>query len=351
MHNTRIACDAYREPAPLEQFKHWRVLGQNFSNEAPKSHFARDRNQMAQKKVANALSLISIGDHERYFRSVVADLNVATAADDYRAPVFIHHGDKSDMLLEVYFDEVFRLLLGKDCPHRKKAAVERLRTCPVDGRLKGPPVRWLQSTDLYTASILQGIDHRIVLEVRHCLRPLGQTNISLGTIPKPTALVHFCNASRFNRAVLAPTAVTSANAVVTENGAAIAFPAFQMISLIDDDESIRSANASLLRSLGYQVATFDSALTFLNSEVHITQSECVITDIMMPGIDGVELYWRLVIAGHRIPLIFLTALTDAATIARIRCCKVQGILIKPCTETVLINYVNAAFELKRRTPD
>jgi FixJ family two-component response regulator len=99
--------------------------------------------------------------------------------------------------------------------------------------------------------------------------------------------------------------------------------------------------------MGYQVTTFESALTFLDSDVSIKQSECVITDIMMPGVDGIELYRRLSDAGLRIPLIFFTALTDASTTARIRRCRVHGILTKPCTEQTLIRCINAALEFHR----
>lgn len=124
-----------------------------------------------------------------------------------------------------------------------------------------------------------------------------------------------------------------------------------MISLIDDDESAREATANLLRSLGYDVMTFDSALAFLTSDGSIKKSECVITDIMMPEIDGVEMFQCLLDAGHRIPVIFLTALADATITPRIRRCHVHGILTKPCTEQSLIHCVNAAFEFNRRPND
>jgi CheY-like chemotaxis protein len=146
---------------------------------------------------------------------------------------------------------------------------------------------------------------------------------------------------------ITPTAVKPANAFGTHIDAAVEFRLLQMISLIDDDESVRDATASLLRSLGYQVKTFDSAPTFLASDAIIKQSECVITDILMPGVDGIELYRFLMDAGYRIPVIFLTALIDAATTARIRRCHVHGILIKPCSELNLIRCINAALEFHR----
>jgi FixJ family two-component response regulator len=68
----------------------------------------------------------------------------------------------------------------------------------------------------------------------------------------------------------------------------------------------------------------------------------VITDIMMPEIDGFELHRRLVSAGHRFPIIFLTALADAAANAHLRQCRVHGILTKPCSERSLIDCVESA---------
>jgi FixJ family two-component response regulator len=124
-----------------------------------------------------------------------------------------------------------------------------------------------------------------------------------------------------------------------------------MISLIDDDEGVREGTASLLRSLGYDVRTFESARDFLEwSASGLDAISCIITDVMMPEIDGFELYRRLSGAGHRLPIIFLTALTDTASTTRMKECGAHGILIKPCSERNLIDCVRSAIEMRRRRP-
>ena len=82
-----------------------------------------------------------------------------------------------------------------------------------------------------------------------------------------------------------------------------------VISIIDDDEAVRVATQSLLRSLGFDTHTFASAEDFLQS-ARVRDSSCVITDVQMPGLSGVELQDRLRAQGHRTPVIFLTAFPD-----------------------------------------
>ena len=80
-----------------------------------------------------------------------------------------------------------------------------------------------------------------------------------------------------------------------------------MISIIDDDRSVREAVESLIRSLGYQTVTFTSAEEYLGSD-RVNESECVITDIQMPGMTGLDLQDRLIADGYRRPIIFMSAL-------------------------------------------
>src|ERR1700724_2627823 len=77
-----------------------------------------------------------------------------------------------------------------------------------------------------------------------------------------------------------------------------------MISIVDDDESVREATKSLVRSLGYTAATFCSAEEFLES-AEVTATACLITDVQMPGLSGVELQDRLIADGNRMPSYFL----------------------------------------------
>jgi FixJ family two-component response regulator len=81
------------------------------------------------------------------------------------------------------------------------------------------------------------------------------------------------------------------------------------ISVVDDDESIRRATRGLLRSAGYQVETFASAELFLESDA-LRETDCLVLDVRMPGIDGLELQRRLNAALSRVPIIFVTAHDD-----------------------------------------
>lgn len=79
-----------------------------------------------------------------------------------------------------------------------------------------------------------------------------------------------------------------------------------MISIVDDDESVREAVRSLLKSVGYRAEVFTSAEEFLRSgRPH--ETSCLILDVLMPGMGGLELQRRLAAAGSSIPVIFITA--------------------------------------------
>jgi CheY-like chemotaxis protein len=82
-----------------------------------------------------------------------------------------------------------------------------------------------------------------------------------------------------------------------------------VISIVDDDESVREATTGLVRSFGYVVATFASAEEFLQSD-RVRDTSCLISDIQMPGLSGFELQDRLNAAGHRVPIIFITAFPE-----------------------------------------
>ena len=79
-----------------------------------------------------------------------------------------------------------------------------------------------------------------------------------------------------------------------------------MISIIDDDESVREAARGLVRSLGFNVNVFASSEDFLQSN-RIMDTSCLITDVQMPGLSGVQLQGLLLAEGHRTPIIFITA--------------------------------------------
>jgi FixJ family two-component response regulator len=79
-----------------------------------------------------------------------------------------------------------------------------------------------------------------------------------------------------------------------------------VIAIVDDDESVRAALCRLARSLGFLSCPFESAEDFLHSP-RLRDTACLIADVQMPGMSGLELQDALLLAGHRIPIIFITA--------------------------------------------
>ena len=88
--------------------------------------------------------------------------------------------------------------------------------------------------------------------------------------------------------------------------------ALASISIVDDDESARGATRSLLRSFGYRVEAFASAESFLESGA-LQGTACLILDVRMPGISGLELQERLNLAESRVPIIFISAHDDGTS--------------------------------------
>ncbi len=114
-----------------------------------------------------------------------------------------------------------------------------------------------------------------------------------------------------------------------------------VISIVDDDASVREATKSLVRSLGYNAVTFESAEEFLDS-THVTGTSCLITDVQMPGLNGVELNDRLIADGHRLPVIFVTAFPDDRLQGRALRAGAIGFLHKPFSEDHLIECLSTA---------
>jgi FixJ family two-component response regulator len=114
-----------------------------------------------------------------------------------------------------------------------------------------------------------------------------------------------------------------------------------VISIVDDDESVRESTGGLIRSLGYAAATFASAEDFLRSD-RIHHTACLITDVQMPGLSGMELQGRLTAGGHRMPVIFVTAFPDERIRARALEAGACGFLSKPFSDDSLIGSLNRA---------
>jgi len=119
-----------------------------------------------------------------------------------------------------------------------------------------------------------------------------------------------------------------------------------VISIVDDDESVREATKGLVRSLGYVAVTFESAEEFLNSG-RMRDTSCVIADVQMPGVSGVELQDRLIADGHRLPMIFITAFPEDRTRTRALEAGAIGYLSKPFDEEHLIGCLDKALAARR----
>jgi len=115
-----------------------------------------------------------------------------------------------------------------------------------------------------------------------------------------------------------------------------------VISIIDDDPSVRAATESLIRSLGYVARVFSSAEEYLQSD-RVRDSACVITDLYMPGgMSGAELQDRLIAEGHRIPIIFMTAYFEERARDRALDAGAFGFLRKPFSDESLIECLDKA---------
>jgi FixJ family two-component response regulator len=119
-----------------------------------------------------------------------------------------------------------------------------------------------------------------------------------------------------------------------------------VISIVDDDEEVREATKGLVRSLGYTAATFGSAEEFLNSEQRYDTS-CIIADVQMPGLSGVEMQKQLIAEGHRLPMIFVTAFPEDRVRASAMEAGAVGFLSKPCNEEHLIGCLDSALGRRR----
>jgi FixJ family two-component response regulator len=119
-----------------------------------------------------------------------------------------------------------------------------------------------------------------------------------------------------------------------------------VISIVDDDEEVHKATKGLVRSLGYTAATFGSAEEFLNSEQRYDTS-CIIADVQMPGLSGVEMQKQLIAEGHRLPMIFVTAFPEDRVRASAMEAGAVGFLSKPCNEEHLIGCLDSALGRRR----
>jgi two-component system, LuxR family, response regulator FixJ len=114
----------------------------------------------------------------------------------------------------------------------------------------------------------------------------------------------------------------------------------RVVSIVDDDESVRQAIHGLLRSVALPVAAFASVEEFLRSD-HLQRTGCLILDLRMPDMDGLELQRRLADDGHRIPIIVFTAHGDAEARARALEAGAAVFLRKPADPDALLAAVES----------
>ena len=118
-----------------------------------------------------------------------------------------------------------------------------------------------------------------------------------------------------------------------------------LISVVDDNESVREALRGLIRSVGYSVAVFGSAEDFLASD-YLAETRCLILDVRMPGMNGVALQHHLAGSKHQVPIVFITAHGDE--VSRVEALNHGAVdyLMKPFSDQALLDAVNQAIKAK-----
>jgi FixJ family two-component response regulator len=114
-----------------------------------------------------------------------------------------------------------------------------------------------------------------------------------------------------------------------------------VVSIVDDDESVRESLPDLLREFGFAARAFSSAAEFLSSSC-VDETSCLILDIAMPGMSGPELYQELKRRERDIPIIFITGQRDETIRARVLKQGVAGFLLKPFSDADLLAAIKTA---------
>ncbi len=117
-----------------------------------------------------------------------------------------------------------------------------------------------------------------------------------------------------------------------------------LVSVVDDDESVRESLPDLLREFGFTSLSFSSAEEFLASE-YIGLTNCLILDVGMPGMSGLELQRELKLRGQNIPIVFITANRDEGVRPRVLAQGAVACLFKPFSDTALLEALNMALRV------
>src|SRR5258708_14285844 len=116
-----------------------------------------------------------------------------------------------------------------------------------------------------------------------------------------------------------------------------------IVMIVDDDDSIRKAVRRLIKSYGFAVETFASAEEFLGSD-RLAKTSCLILDIHMPGMNGLELQKRLMASGSAVPIIFITSFTDDRARAQAMNTGPAGYLANPFSDHALLNCIHSLLQ-------
>jgi len=117
-----------------------------------------------------------------------------------------------------------------------------------------------------------------------------------------------------------------------------------VICVVDDDESVRESLEGLMRSVGFAVNTFASAEEFLDSD-HLRNTDCLILDVRLPGMNGLELQRQLATSHSEIPIIFITSYEDDEVRARALNTGAVDYLLKPFNDEDLLDAIDVALKV------
>jgi len=122
-------------------------------------------------------------------------------------------------------------------------------------------------------------------------------------------------------------------------------PTRPLVSVVDDDESVRESLPDMLRQCGFAAAAFSSAEDFLASDA-ISRTNCLILDVKMPGMSGPDLQRKLTALGQEIPIVFITASGDKAVRAGLLSDGAVECLFKPFSEAALLDALQSALGMR-----
>jgi len=118
-----------------------------------------------------------------------------------------------------------------------------------------------------------------------------------------------------------------------------------LISVVDDDDSLRSSLGNLLRSVGFRVQEFASADAFLGGQ-DVRETACLILDVRMPGMNGLELQRHIAAATWRLPIVFITSHADDDARSSALAAGAVGFLYKPFREQAILDAIDAALRME-----